>query len=285
MTAEESFGETSFECELTSGEVIRLKLELGPEGLQLNFSGTSSSTRLCLTDSATFGACLGALSAFLQRPLPMNSGLFSILHVESPLGSLLNAKFPSPTFLGMTEGTSLIATTVLKGLIKMSHGKDLADAAGLPTMIHLKFSETLRFFENVPGGTGAAINHDGADALHYWVRNSLETSVEEIERRFPLLIRQFGLRQGSGGKGQFRGGHGMSREYELLAPAELCWLHQSVKDPRKGVKGGLNGEPAEIFVLRKGSKTVLAESFGQIQLQAGDLLYVSSGGGGGFGKS
>lgn len=283
--SEEAYGETEFETALKTGEILKVQLELGSEGLKLNFSGTTSSKRICLTDTATFGACLGALSAFLHRPLPMNSGLFSVLQVESPLGSFLNAKFPSPTFLGMTEGASLVARTVLKGLMKISHAKDAGESASVPLMINLEFGPQSLFFESIPGGTGASPTREGTDALHFWVRNQLQTSVEEIERRFPLLVKQFGLRHGSGGKGQHRGGHGMVREYEILAPAKLCWLQESTIEPSKGSKGAQNGEPAEIFYIRKGEKIFIKESYGQIDLQPHDRLFVCSGGGGGFGKA
>jgi N-methylhydantoinase B len=288
LISEEAFGEAEFEAELRSGETLKLQLELNSYGLSLNFSGTSPSKRLCLTDSATFGACLGALSAFLQRTqksLPMNSGFFSVLQVESPVGSLLNAKFPSPTFLGMTEGAALVARTVLKGLMKISHGKEASDSASLPLMIHLEWTPQLRFFESIAGGTGASGQQAGSDALPFWVRNQLETSVEEIERRFPMLVKQFGLRPGSGGKGQQRGGHGMIREYEILKDAELSWLMETLKDPSRGLKGAQDGESAEIFFIRKGEKTFIKECFGRMSLKAGDRLFVNSGGGGGFGKA
>jgi N-methylhydantoinase B len=285
LIADEAFGDTEFESELRSGETLKLRLELNANGLILNFSGTSPSKRLCLTDSATFGACLGALSAFLRKALPMNSGFFSILQVESPVGSLLNAKFPSPTFLGMTEGASLVARTVLKGLMKVSHGKEAGDSASLPLMIHLEFNQGLRFFESIAGGSGASGQQAGVDALPFWVRNQLETSVEEIERRFPLVVKQFGIRHGSGGKGQLRGGHGMIREYEVLQDAVLSWLIESLKTPSRGHKGAHDGEIAEIFFIRNGEKVFLKESFGRISLTAGDRLFVNSGGGGGFGKT
>lgn len=282
---EEPYGETTMESRLQSGEVLKLRLEHSSSGLLLNFSGTSASKRLCLTDSATFGACTGAVLAFLQKNIPLNSGLFSLLQVESPLGSLLNARYPSPTFLGMTEGASWVAKTVLQGLNKLSHHKDSADSASMPIMIHMKFADGKKFFDNIPGGTGGSSNQEGSDALHFWIRNSLETSVEEIERRFPLHILQFGLRQGSGGKGQFRGGNGMTREYELLKPAELCWLKDSSHKAQLGSAGGSNGHGAEIYLLRNGEKKVFQEGFGTIMLEPQDKLFVSSAGGGGYGLS
>jgi N-methylhydantoinase B len=281
---EEPYGETSLENKLQSGEILKLKLHHSSSGLILNFSGTSASKRLCLTDAGTFGACVGALIAYLHKNIPLNSGLFSMIQVESPLGSLLNARYPSPTFLGMTEGAAWVAKTVLLALNKLSHHKNSAESASMPVMIHLKFKNGRMFFENIPGGTGASHQQDGADALHFWIRNSLETSVEEIERRFPLLILQMGIRQGSGGKGQFCGGNGMTREYEILEPAELCWLKDHSIKAQQGSAGGLHGQSPEIYIIRNNEKILCDSGFGTLQLQPHDKLFASSAGGGGYGK-
>ena len=131
IAGEHSTGEAKVETILDSGETIRLKAELRAEHLNLDFSGTSASKRVCLTDAATMGACMGALSAFLKTNLPLNEGTFSFLNVVTPLGSMLNSRYPSPTFKGMTEGTSLVAATVLKALSEISTAINRAGAQAL----------------------------------------------------------------------------------------------------------------------------------------------------------
>jgi N-methylhydantoinase B len=285
ILSESSYGEANFESELISGEVLKVHLELSSEGLKINFSGTKASTRMCLTDAATFGAVAGALLAFLTKPVPVNSGFLSIIHVESPLGCFLNAKYPSPTFLGMTEGTSFVAQTVLRTLKSLSRKNEVAEPSSLPFLLNFDFGNGKRFFETLPGGSGASSTSAGGDAVNFWVRNRLEPSVEEIERRFPILIRQFGVRQGSGGQGLHRGGHGLTKEYELLKPATLSFLRTQEKFARRGLNGAQDGNPSEIFIVNNtGEKRTLPEAQGHIDLSAGDKVFVSSSGGGGYGK-
>ncbi|GIL18771.1 MAG: N-methylhydantoinase B [Oligoflexia bacterium] len=278
-------GEAKTETKLESGEVIKLRIELSHEAVQFDFAGTTNSKRLCLTDASTFGACFGAVSAYLQKPLPLNSGTFSLFHVTSPLGCLLNAKYPSPTYKGMTEGTSVVASTVIQTLSEIFHTTKVSVYTPAPTQISLEFNSGKRFFDSLPGGVGASANADGADAIHLWVRNRLQNSVQEVETRFPLLIHHIGLRKGSGGKGQHKGGCGLMKEYEILEPAKLRWSIQHRKTPLKGMKGAQAGEAAEIFIKRQNKeKEQITLDEGEVQLNPGDHLIVASAGGGGWGK-
>jgi N-methylhydantoinase B len=241
---------------------------------------------LCLTDSATFGACFGAVAACLQKPIPVNSGSFSLLHVTTPLGSLLNAKYPSPTFRGMSEGTSQVAGTVLQALGEIIPQKKFSASAQAPAQISLEFTDGPRFFDSLPGGIGASPSSEGADAIHFWQRNSLRNSVQEIETLFPILIHQVSIRKGSGGLGQWRGGNGLIKEYEILKEARLRWILQQRKSPPKGLKGAQSGEPAEISIQRlDGRKEILDQTEGEVFIKSGEKITVCSAGGGGYGKA
>lgn len=277
--------ETKVDRKLNSGEIIRLHLELSPEKVRFDFAGTSASKRLCLTDSATFGACFGALAAFLQLPIPINSGTFSIIEVSSPLGCLLNSKFPSPTFKGMTEGTTLVASLVLEALSEIFPTKNVSGSAQTPTQIGFEFSGGKRFFDNLAGGIGATATTDGSDAIHFWTRNRLQNSIQEIEVRFPLRIHKVSLRLNSGGHGQHTGGNGLTKEYELLESARFYWMMEGRKQAPVGQKGAMNGAPPEIIITKGDVVTPIETDEGDLFLEAGTLISVSSAGGGGHGKN
>ena len=237
-----------------------------------------------MTDSATFGACFGGLSAFLQKSVPFNSGSFSLLHVTSPLGCLLNAKFPSPTFRGMTEGSAQVAGTVVKTLGEIMPQRRISLSAQAPVQIGLKFQNGKRFFDTVAGGSGASAGMAGEDGVLLWVRNSLRNSVQEIESRFPLRVNGISLRAGSGGAGLFNGGNGLIKSYTVQMDCELSWLLPSKLAPFLGHAGGTSGLPPELEIHRtNGSIDLLASEEGSITLFAGDTLSVKSPGGGGFG--
>lgn len=273
-------GECKVETKFETGENVKLKLSVSDSVLALDFSGTSPSTRVCLTDSSTLGACFGALKAFLRRDIPVNSRTLSLLEVASPLGSMLNAKYPSPTFRGMTEGTFVVANTVIQALSELSPQKAcyLGDAS--PLLMSLEFSKTQQYFDSIPAGLSATANGDGADALSMWVKNKLQSSIERIENQFPLLFHSISFRSGSGGKGKHSGGNGLTKDIELLAPAEIFWIMPKVKHIGKA---GVAGSSSEIRITKPGAEEEIFRSpEGRVKLPAGTRIQCFSAGGHGY---
>lgn len=279
-------GEARVEARFDNGDAIQLHLELTDHSVNLNFRGTSASKKICLTEAATFGACFGAFKAFLGGHIPVNHGSFSFIQVSTPLGCLLNSKYPSPTFKGMTDGSALVASTVLQALGKVVSSQEISQGAVTLAKVDLQFQDGRRFFDVLPGGIGATAKGPGADGLSYWVRDQLQPSIEEIEKRFPILIKKMGVRAGSAGKGQHSGGQGLFKQYELLAPAKLNWLLDQTKARPQGARGGMAGMSGEIHVLRAGqSKKELLNFEGSLELAAGDKIILHSAGGGGWGSA
>ncbi|MFN7453608.1 MAG: hydantoinase B/oxoprolinase family protein [Pseudobdellovibrionaceae bacterium] len=280
LLSEVAQGESKVEMKLETGEVIKLKLSLKNQQLSVDFSGTGPSQRICLTDSATIGACFGAFKAFLKTEIPVNSATLEYLEVTTPLGCLLNSKYPSPTFRGMTEGCAMVASTVIQGLCEIMPHRKINLGASSPLMLSLEFKNQQSFFDVLPSGVSASSLGDGSDALHFWTRNRLQNSVEEIERRFPIRIHHVGIRAQSGGKGKFRGGDGVIKEYELLEEAQLNWILPSNKIAGKA---GLSGQGAEIILIENGkTRTSLDQIEGHMKISKGSRLIVSSAGGHGF---
>jgi N-methylhydantoinase B len=272
-------GETKVEQRLSGGEILRLRMEVKADHVLFDFSGTSPSKKMGLTDAATLGACFGALGAFFQHALPLTSGTFGLLQVSAPLGSWLNSKYPTPTFRGMTEGVHRVAHLVWQGLSDLATQVPVAASPAAPTWISLQFADGRRFFDSLPGGIGAHLKSEGASALHLWIRSPIVNSVEQIESKFPLRILKAEPRAGSGGTGQFKGGDGLVKTYELLAPARLEWIQYAGEV--KGVKGG---EPGKSSQLRINSDQIVSSETGSLELAAGSLIEVGTAGGGGYGK-
>jgi N-methylhydantoinase B/oxoprolinase/acetone carboxylase alpha subunit len=212
----------------------------------------------------------------------MNAGSFQVLEVRTPTGTLLNAKYPLPTFLGMTDGIGLTANLVLQAMGRIMPKKQVAPTYPGQCALDIEFEGGPHFFDTVAPGTGASSEGKGEDATHFWMRSPLQASIEDIEKRFPLRIASIVLRTGSGGKGPNRGGDGLAKTYELTQAASVRWALGPAQKI-EGAEGGASGGTApEIHFIRKDGSKEKGASHGTIRLEAGDTITIYSAGGASF---
>jgi N-methylhydantoinase B/oxoprolinase/acetone carboxylase alpha subunit len=279
-------GDQRFDLLFETGEVIRMHTEIQNDGIHFDFTGTSNSKRLFLTDAATYGTCMAGILAFLGEDFLLNEGLYSLVTVTTPEGCFLNARYPSPLFEGVAEASSLLAAATVQSLASITSSRSTGLNGAIPTILSFEFGNGKTYFDGMSGGTGASSDSVGIDGYFHWSLNKLQPSVEEIERQYPLRLLQSGIRQGSGGKGSFAGGNGVLRETEVFADCTLKWLLGHRNTQIKGLKGATSGMASEITVLKtSGEKISLTTSRGEIKLQKGDRVTAASAGGGGFGKA
>jgi 5-oxoprolinase (ATP-hydrolysing) len=140
-----------------------------------------------------------------------------------------------------------------------------------------------QYYETLCGGAGAGPGFDGASAVHTHMTNSRLTDPEVLEQRYPVLIRKFAIRRGSGGAGRWRGGDGVIRDVEFLEPMHVAILSNRRRVPPAGLAGGSPGATGRNYVLRSdGSREELAAT-GTLELAAGDRFVIETPGGGGYG--
>src|SRR5690606_39543402 len=124
-----------------------------------------------------------------------------------------------------------------------------AAAASQGTMNNISFGdETFGYYETLAGGSGAGPGFDGADGVHTHMTNTRITDPEVLEARYPVRIRRFGIRAGSGGAGRWRGGDGVLREIEFLEPMRAAILSNRRRVPPAGLAGGRDAEPGRNYV-------------------------------------
>src|ERR1700744_615996 len=171
----------------------------------------------------------------------MNSG-----RVLAPLGTIVNAKLPAPVAGGNVEASQRITDTLLRALAKAAPQR--VPAASYGTMSNLtvggldhRTGAPFTYYETTAGGMGARPNMDGIDGIHCHMTNSLNTPIEALEYAYPFRVRSYGYRRGSGGKGKFRGGHGLIGEIELRAPSQVTLLCDRLKFAPYGLAGGEDG--------------------------------------------
>lgn len=277
-----SIGEAAIECSVSSGENIKLRTVSTGEKIIFDFSGTTPSKTLALTDSATLGACIGPLLTTFDQLVPLNEGLFECIELIAPKGTLVNADYPSAVFRGMTDGTTVIANLITRSLGMIDEQQKMAVHGYSLCSFELDFGDQY-FFETVEPGTAANAQFHGQSGVSLWKRNNLNPRLEEIENIFPLEIKSYTIRSNSGGSGLKRGGDGISKSIKVLKPAQFKWAINEPFEHPQGVEGGKMAYAAEAYIIRKGGKKEPLEKMGQLKLEPGDIIIMSSSGGGGYG--
>jgi N-methylhydantoinase B len=208
--------------------------------------------------------------------------------VIAPAGTVVNAVHPASVAGGNVETSQRIVDVLFKALSQAL--PDRIPAASQGTMNNLtiggidtRSGKEFSYYETVAGGMGARPTLDGMSAVHTHMTNSLNTPSEALEYAYPLRIREYRIRKGSGGGGQYAGGDGIVREIETIVPAQMSLLSDRRKHAPYGLRGGADGTVGEASIISGGKKRKL-KSKGSWELKAGDRVRIETPGGGGFGK-
>jgi N-methylhydantoinase B len=255
---------------------VRLRVEatIAGDGLRLDFTGTDSEVEgnLNCPLSVTKSAAFFAVRALTDPDAPPSAGAHRPIEVVAPPGCLLNARYPAAVVAGNVETSSRVADLVIAAL----GGARSVPAQGQGTMNNLTLAnEGFTYYETLGGGQGACPDADGPSAIHVAMSNTLNTPVEALEAEFPLRVRELSVRRGSGGEGARRGGDGIVREIEALAPMRFTLLSERRRHPPRG-RGGADGEPGRNLL-----NGVPLPSKAEGDIGPGDRLRVETPGGGG----
>jgi len=256
---------------------LRLEASVTGDRLILDFSGTDAqiADNLNCPLSVTKSAATFAVKVLTDPDAPPCAGAYRPIEVIAPEGCLLNARFPAAVAAGNVETSSRVADLTIAAL----GGAKPVPAQGQGTMNNLTLGgESFTYYETLGGGQGACPNADGPSAIHVAMSNTLNTPVEALESEFPLRVRELALRRGSGGAGRYRGGEGIVREIEALAPMRYTLIGERRRHPPRGRDGGGDGAV--------GSDSLNGEPLpGKVEgdLQPGDRLRIETPGGGGIG--
>jgi N-methylhydantoinase B len=257
--------------------VLELEAHVRGEGLVLDFSGTEGQIdgNLNCPLSVTKSAAFFAVRVLTDPDAPPCAGAYRPIEVIAPEGCLLNARFPAAVAAGNVETSSRVADLTIAALA----GAGPVPAQGQGTMNNLTLAgEGFTYYETLGGGQGACPDADGPSAVHVAMSNTLNTPIEALETEFPLRVRELALRRGSGGEGLHRGGDGIVREVEALAPMRYTLIGERRRNPPRGRDGGGDGEPGSDFLNGEP-----LPGKGEGRLESGDRLRVEAPGGGAWG--
>ena len=141
-----------------------------------------------------------------------------------------------------------------------------------------------QYYETICGGSGAGDGFNGTDAVHTHMTNSRITDPEVLEWRFPVLLEEFSIRQGSGGKGKYSGGNGAVRRIRFLEPMKVAILSGHRVVAPAGLNGGEDGIAGRNYIVKKDGVILELGGKAECSLDSGDVIVIETPGGGGFGE-
>jgi 5-oxoprolinase (ATP-hydrolysing) len=211
----------------------------------------------------------------------MNAGVMTPIELIVPEGLLNPPPHDDPRRCAAVAGGNVETSQRIVDCIFGALG---VVAASQGTMNNLSFgNEHFGYYETIAGGAGAGPDFRGADAVHTHMTNTRLTDPEVLEDRYPVRLRRFAIRSGSGGAGQFPGGNGIERDIEFLEPLDVALLTQRRTRRPYGLAGGMPGAAGEnVLITRDGDRRSLPSAI-RFRVAPGDVLHIRTPGGGGYG--
>jgi 5-oxoprolinase (ATP-hydrolysing) len=270
-----------FAVELDGGQRIEVAVTIdrAARTAAIDFAGTSPQSGGNFNAPAAIvrAAVLYVFRTLVPESIPLNAGCLEPLTIRLPSASLLNPAYPAAVVAGNVE-TSQCITDALLGALD-------ACASAQGTMNNFTFgNERYQYYETLCGGAGAGPTFAGASAVHTHMTNSRLTDPEVLEQRFPVRVRRFAIRRGSGGRGANSGGDGIVRDIEFREPMQAAILSNRRRVPPFGLHGGEPGECGRNYVVRADGRVESLAATAAVELETGDRFVIETPGGGGYGR-
>lgn len=269
---------------------IRVSVRIAQGRAVVDFTGTAAQVAggINANYAVTVAAVLYVLQGVAGADIPANAGLLRPVQIIAPLGTLVNANFPAAVAGGNVETSQRIVDVLLKALAPAAPERIPAASCGSMNNLALGGHDPFRdrafaYYETIAGGAGGGPHRAGASGVHTHMTNTLNTPIEALEATYPLRLTRYGLRRASGGTGLHRGGDGIVREIEFLAPAQATLLTERRRMRPYGLRGGGPGLSGQNFLhTRRGRRALAAKAAEPVT--AGDRLIILTPGGGGWGR-
>jgi len=269
---------------------IKVKVTVGRESVAFDFSGSSKQVQgpLNAVYSVTLSAVYYVVRCVTDPSMPANAGCFKPIEVKAPSGTIVRAEPPAPVAGGNVETSTRIVDVTLKAFSSIIPQRVCAACQGTMNNVTIggvdpRTGKYFTYYETIAGGFGARYNKDGVDGTHSHMTNTLNTPVEALESAYPLRVRRYELVRGSGGRGRSRGGLGIRRDTEVLAEGStISLMGERQRRGPYGLFGGNSGSPGTYGLIR-GNRITSLSSKTTLPANGGDVLTVTTPGGGGYG--
>lgn len=294
------FGTTHFSGEdyMDDGTRIKLNVSLDTENEEyvFDFEGTSPQIygNLNAPEAITNSAILYVLRCLVNDDIPLNQGCLKPITINIPKGSILSPMDGLAVVGGNVLTSQRVTDVVLKTFKVMADSQgdcnNLTFGTGGSDPVTGKVEPGFGYYETICGGHGAGADSwrgkgwDGVSAVHTNMTNTRMTDTEVFERRYPVILKEFAIREGSGGRGKFNGGNGAIRDIEFRQPVEVSILSERRAIAPHGLFGGEDGSRGLNLWYQGGNKNVINIGGKKtVRAKAGDRIVIMTPGGGGCG--
>jgi len=244
-----------------------------------DFSGTGPEIwgNLNAPRAVTHSAILYSLRCLIDQEIPLNQGCLNPIQVIIEDGSLLAPSENAAVVGGNVLTSQRITDVILKAF--------RACAASQGCMNNFTFgNENFGYYETMGGGAGAGPHWHGQSGVHTHMTNTRITDPEILERRYPVMLREFSVRKNSGGSGKFIGGDGLVREVEFLEPLNAAILSERRVHQPYGLNSGEPGKSGLNLFFRNDGTILFLGGKNEIHAETGDRIRIETPGGGGYGR-
>jgi N-methylhydantoinase B len=272
---------------------IHMRIEKSGTRIKVDFAGSSSAVAgpinspLAVTASGVY--CAIKMIVDPNSLIPANSGAWRLIEVVAPKGSVVNAEYPSPVVYANTEMSHRVCDMVFGAAAQIWPENVMACSQGTSGVVTFggnnpSTGKAYVSYEVVKGGMGGRRGKDGINAICAGISNTMNTPVEIVEMSFPLRLNCYEIVTDSGGPGQFRGGLGVRRSWQVLdatCRATVCFERTVM--PPFGVCGGSSAPPARVMLVDPDGREFVLNSKQSEIVQPGWSIEVVAPGGGGYG--
>jgi 5-oxoprolinase (ATP-hydrolysing) len=272
--------DSAFAVEMDQGAIIKVRISVDKKRRRatVDFTGTSpqQASNFNAPEPVTRAAVLYVFRVMVDDDIPMNAGCLRPIRIVIPKKSMLTPEFPAAVVAGNVE-TSQEVTNCLFGALG-------AMAAAQGTMNNLNFgSARYQYYETICSGSPAGPGFAGTDAVHTHMTNTRLTDPEILELRYPVLLEDFHIRKGSGGRGRWNAGDGISRTIRFLEKMECTILSGHRRVRPFGLAGGGDGETGENWARRQDGRMKKLASCDATVIDAGEAIIIQTPTAGGYG--
>ncbi len=261
--------------QMDDGSVIQVAMSCHDK-LRIDFTGSAGTHpgNLNATPAIVRSAVLYALRLWVNEDIPLNEGLLENVEIITEVGILDPPLTADPTTCPAVVGGNIETSQRIVDVLLQALG---IQANGQGTMNNFLFgNDRFGFYETMGGGAGAGPGWNGRSGCHVHMSNTAITDVEILEERYPVRVREFAIRRGSGGEGTWKGGDGLIREIEFLEAMTVSLLTQRrTRGPQP------NGQPGRQQHFHAGEWQEL-KGITSVEVVLGDRIRIETPGGGGW---